>query len=236
MEDSNKISQPQQPVSPTPAFDNNSGKSKVIPIILGIAAAMVITIGAYILGTKQSQPVAQNTVQTTPIPSPVHETAGWKLKSTEFFSFKYPSDWQEQPDENKTTGGFFAFSPIDSSNTMGLIVSEYTYINPLETPSQLAKQALGKNEIPLNRKNIMVDGHESVYQDRQEIDSMGKSVRRIEVYIGDVKSITNFRPEDGGPRLTNGTLMAIMTIYDESMVETGGETLNQILSTFKFTQ
>lgn len=57
--DPNQTSQTQQPINPT-APDINSSKSKVIPIVLGIAAAAVIAIGAYALGSKQSQPPFQS--------------------------------------------------------------------------------------------------------------------------------------------------------------------------------
>ncbi|MEK7517145.1 MAG: hypothetical protein AAB583_01235 [Patescibacteria group bacterium] len=108
MENSNQTSQAQQPVNSTPPSVNNSSGSKLIPIILGIAVVVIIAIGAYALGTKQSQPVVQNTIQTTPIPSPVPTsssivlptidpsiTANWKtyIDTTFPFSIKYPSTW-----------------------------------------------------------------------------------------------------------------------------------------------
>lgn len=65
MEETNQQSQVQQPVNPTPPTVNSS-KSKLIPIILGVAVVVVIAIGAYLLGAKQSQPVVQNSVQPIP--------------------------------------------------------------------------------------------------------------------------------------------------------------------------
>lgn len=99
MEDQNQPTQtpPSPNQTPSPLIDSNPSKSKVILIILGIAAAIVITIGAYVLGTKQSQPIVQNIAQTTPIPSPtpVDETANWKTYNEETYKFlvKYPDDW-----------------------------------------------------------------------------------------------------------------------------------------------
>ncbi|OGH20751.1 MAG: hypothetical protein A3D74_05500 [Candidatus Levybacteria bacterium RIFCSPHIGHO2_02_FULL_37_13] len=75
MENSNQTSQAQEINSQMPPINNNSSKSKVIPIILGIATVAVIAIGAYVLGTKQPQPVVQNSVQTIPIPTPTPITS-----------------------------------------------------------------------------------------------------------------------------------------------------------------
>lgn len=99
MEETNQTSQAQQPTNPTPAV--NSTNSKLIPIILAIAAVVVIGIGAYLFGTKQTQTVVKNSVQTTPIPSPIptiDETANWKTYTNEdkdiSFLVKYPPTWK----------------------------------------------------------------------------------------------------------------------------------------------
>lgn len=107
-------------------------------------------------------------------------------------------------------------------------IHEYTYINQSDTPEQLAKQALG-NETPVGKKEIIVDGHKAIYQERHYPDSV-----RIEVYIGDVKEMTEFPAQDGGPRLTSGTLSVSMGIRDLEQLEASRTTFEKILSTFKF--
>lgn len=81
MEDSNQTSQDQEVQSQTPSPVNNSSGSKLIPIILGIAAVAVIAIGAYLLGTKQSQP-SQPIPTITHTPSPTNIPTSILLKDT----------------------------------------------------------------------------------------------------------------------------------------------------------
>lgn len=102
MENQNQQTQVSQFPNQMPSPVNTPGGSKVIAIILGIVFVLV-AIGAYLLGTRQSQPVVQNSVQTTPIPSPTPDpTANWKTYSNSELgiSFRYPTEWDElQEDE-----------------------------------------------------------------------------------------------------------------------------------------
>ena len=96
MDGTNQAPQAQQPVNSTPPSVNNSSGSKLIPIILGIAAVVIIAIGAYALGTKQSQPIAENSVQPTPSPSPTPDpTANWKTYTNTQggFTLQYPPSY-----------------------------------------------------------------------------------------------------------------------------------------------
>src|SRR3989344_7665167 len=99
MDGINQTPQTQQPLNQTPFPVNHSSKSKVIPIILGVVAVVAIAIGAYALGTKQSQPVVKNqqiSASPTTIPTPTPDpTANWKTYTNVSgnFSIKYPSEW-----------------------------------------------------------------------------------------------------------------------------------------------
>ena len=140
--DPNKTSQAQQPVNSTPPSVNNSSGSKLIPIILGVAAVVIIAIGAYTLGAKQSQPVVQNSIQTTPIPSPtpIDETANWKTYTNTKYGFliKYPMSWSylEVPNTTyKTTTDQVWFSndgkwPMPQTDSKATITIELTKNNP----------------------------------------------------------------------------------------------------------
>lgn len=205
-------------------------------ILLGIVLAVMIAGGAYYLGVhKSSTPVSSptpvvnsQTPQAITVPSPA-ETANWKTYSGKFYSFKYPSNWQTRP---SGFDGVFAFGPADNQN-VHFVVDENTHINAAEIPDNLANQALGNNESVLAKKTTKVDDHYTVIQEGQSEPGI-----RIEAYIGDVKSVSNFVAQDGGPRTTNGTMSIYMEIKDNNKdtLILNRQIFNQILSTFKFTQ
>ncbi|MCH8821048.1 hypothetical protein IID23_00825 [Patescibacteria group bacterium] len=151
------------------------------------------------------------------------ETADWKSHSTEDFSFKYPSEWSSAP---ASTGGFANFA--DSENKILISVNEHTYINPQDTPENLAKKAAGSRQI-LNKKEIVVDGHKGIYQEINSEESYD-----IDTHIGGVKQITNFSEQDGGPRLTSGTQRITLFIYDKENIKEYRDIMNLILSTLTY--
>jgi len=119
MDEINQTSQAKQPANPTPTPVNNSNKSKLIPIILGVAAIVVIAIGAYVLGAKQSQPVVQNIVQTTPISSPTPDpTANWKTYTNQKYEFqiKYPEAVKIEESDDYID---FTIEPVGPMNVGG---------------------------------------------------------------------------------------------------------------------
>lgn len=214
-----------------------------ILIILGIVLILGVVGGVYYFGksfvklptsssqitTSQilvspTQPLVKTTI--SPTSTAVDETANWKSKSTKLLFFKYPSNWEESQD--KETGGYTLIKPINNDKVW-VGINDSTYTNQSETPEQLAKQALG-NETPVNKKQTIVDGHSAVYQERHYPNDA-----RIEVYIGDVKEMSEFPAQDGGPRLTSGTHSIFMEVRDLAQLETSKTIFNQILSTFRFT-
>lgn len=226
-------SEQNHPISSPP-----SHKTGNLLIPVGVVIAILVAgFGAYFLGARNNQGISQPqtansskssppTTQVTPTTT-TETTNNWKSKTTELLSLKYPADWEESQD--KVTGGYTLLKPINNDKVW-VGVNDYTYINQSETPEQLAKQALG-NETPVNKKQITVDGYSAVYQERHYPDSV-----RIEVYVGDVKEMTEFTAQDGGPRLTNGTHSLFMEIRDLAQLEASRATLNQILSTFKYSR
>jgi len=96
VENQNQQTQTPQVPNQMPSPVNNPSGSKVIPIILGVAAVAIIAISAYVLGTKQNQVPVQNIVQITPIPSPTADpTASWKMYNNQQYgiAFMYPREW-----------------------------------------------------------------------------------------------------------------------------------------------
>lgn len=105
MEDSNQSPQSQEINSQMSSPPNNSSGSKLIPIILGIATVIVIAIGAYILGSNQTETPILYPVQPTPTSSPtptIDLTANWKTYTNDKYgySIKYPSSWGQLHDNN----------------------------------------------------------------------------------------------------------------------------------------
>jgi len=90
------IAQPQSAPLPNP-----SSHSRIFIIVLGVVILVVIGIGSYLLGTRKNQTVVQNQQITTsptvtqPSPTP-NPTANWKTyTSTKYgFGIKYPLDFK----------------------------------------------------------------------------------------------------------------------------------------------
>ncbi|MBI2028097.1 MAG: hypothetical protein HYT07_00675 [Candidatus Levybacteria bacterium] len=105
MDNINQVSQTPE-VNNNQMPSNNTPSSKIIPIGLGILFVLV-TIGSYILGTKQNQTVVSNkqsSVVPTTIPSPTpDETTDWiTYENKQYnFSLRYPLEMNlsERDDE-----------------------------------------------------------------------------------------------------------------------------------------
>lgn len=228
MEDSNQQSQSPQPVNSTPP-SVNSGKSKLIPIILGIAAVAIIAIGAYLLGTKQSQPVVQNPVQTTPIPSPVDETANWKTYKNEEFGFemKYPAMYEAldlcQPEISRLDNGIprLSLGPIALyiEDSKGLTLSEYV---DLATESEKSKRPQDRPYILKSRITRILGGREGIQVVANWCGAGCNEPHTI--YVEKGSKIYRFLFDDG-----------VLNHCPIKPDELPSETADQILSAFKFT-
>ncbi|MEK7517821.1 MAG: PsbP-related protein [Patescibacteria group bacterium] len=211
--DPNQASQAQQSVNPTSASVNNYGGSKLIPIILGIGAVVIIAIGAYTLGTKQSQPVVQNSVQATPIPSPtpVDETANWKTyTNTKYgFSLKYPNDWF-------------------SNNCEG---NEVLLLDPKEQILSCAKE-------PLDPIVVSIDTAKTADEYKNKLEKVGFRITNEETISssGIFYSVEKSEPAPGPNKFSTIIVPVSMNIVLITINDQEYEfTAKQILSTFKFT-
>lgn len=231
MEEINQPSQVPQPVNPTPPIVNPS-KSKVIPIILCIVTVIIIAIGAYVLGTKQSQPVVQNSVQPTPTPSPtpIDETVNWKTYTdpTYNYSLNYPSDWSLLGTPN------VAFSSADSQTTTGgttirggkivILVSNYKAFS-----------------VNLITDKSLTEFYKNVYSNKSQTDFV--VIDRKDISISNILAL---RYVAEAPGTDDGTMTGAMVVYGNNVYQIEAnygrkdklktlEVFDQILSTFKFT-
>ncbi|MDP2692979.1 MAG: hypothetical protein Q8O88_05045, partial [bacterium] len=228
----NQLSQPI--TAQQPSFSKKKYSFGKIFWIFFIASVLIAFLaGGYFLAGKQSkfivknqqQPATPTVAQSTLTPTP-DPTANWKTRTGAFYSFKYPADWKEKQAEE---GGGFYLVPVNNSNVL-FSAHDFTYINLDDTPQKLVNRVL-ENETPIIVKMISVDGHEGIRLERQS----SNGGIRIEVYIGGVKSISNFHPLDGGPTMTSGTELVFMEIKQSTEIDKYRNIFNQIISAFKFT-
>lgn len=220
-------------------MDKQKGLAPILIVFL-IAAA----VGGYLVYTNYSNNrnkiVSQQTVQSTPVPTSQNEssssaasgapngaaeTVNWKVQKGEYYEFKYPDSWVPKPAEFYR---ILSFGPNNNRN-IWWVIDENTHNNRPET---LANGALGSLEL-LSRESITINQHPAIIQ-----ETKNKIGIRIEAYIGEVQSMENFFPEDGGPRLTKGTMSIFMEVRetDNTILNENRKIFNQILSTFKFIQ
>lgn len=185
-------------------------------LIIGLVT-LALVAGAYYFGKTANKPVVIPQQQITPTVS-VNETANWKtyVSPEVNYSFKYPSDWIYQ---GTSEGCGPVFWMPNTNNQIWLTVCG-PYINSDETPEEIAKRSIGKNDILISKENIVMNGHEAIKQERKVSD--GKF--NLEIFVGDV----SFKNS------SKGTLGIYFYIYDMSKEKEARQVLDQILSTFKF--
>lgn len=185
-------------------------------LIIGLIILALIS-GAYYFGKITNKPTISSQQQTTQTPF-TDETPNWKTYTSQEvnYSFKYPSDWIYQ---GKSEGCGPVFWMPNTNNQIWLTVCG-PYINPDETPEEIAKRSIGKNDILISRENIVMNGYEAIRQERKVSD--GKF--NLEIFVGDV-SFKNF---------SKGTLGIYFYIYDMSKEKEARQAFDKIISTFKF--
>ena len=167
MESSNQPSFDQQTPTQTPPI-SNSGGPKILHLILAGIVVTLIAIGAYALGTKQSQPVVQNPVQTTPLPakasategipsptSTIDETASWQIYSSNQYkySFKYPASMNFSTSSYQGIGGTVntdTWTSQDKSYT----ISVYSYRNDINSKLEFNVQVQPKKMTQVDNKTV----------------------------------------------------------------------------------
>ncbi len=204
---------------------NGSTRSKIIPLGLGILFVL-ITIVAYLLGTRQSQKVVsnqQNTVVPTTILSPTPDgTANWKTYINNSISFKYPPGWKFSDAKYPGLTSYSISSPdlrIEGGLAGGILTDGATIYDPI------ASKSLNVNSSPANAFNKEKNNITST-QDYSKNGIEGKIYKM---------------------KYTSASTLVFLTTYENRLVGLALETtqdnlskfeltFNQILSTFKFTQ
>lgn len=249
VEISNQTSQAQQPLNPTPPAVN-SGRSKVIPIILGIAAVIVIAIGAYVLGTKQTQPVVQNSVQPTPTPDqnqtsgttstcPLigHENQNTLINTNYHYSISFPESLVvysagRDGDPSKSSAVIIASKDDDlfepSCPFVEISVWPKSYYSTLEDFVQYNyKREKNYSSIVIGQTTIMNNN----ITDLSDTTFLSESARKFSETINrvDYKTATIKNSQEVSWTMLehNGNYFYILSPKDRS--------LDFILSTFKFT-
>ena len=108
----NPIQQP--PINPVPV----SKKTNHWLIAIIIFVLIFIVGGVYALALQSQRQVPQPIVSPPPIsPTPIDETANWKIYRNEEFGFelKYPPGWKLEDDNHSVFPGFKIQSPQNSS-------------------------------------------------------------------------------------------------------------------------
>ncbi len=215
-----------------------------IIILVGILVIIVIAGGAYYFGKSQavkpeatssspnpvatSQPPQPTAVfQTTPVPSPSStvDTSNWKTIQYEtHIYFKYPQNWVEGLG-HETCGITLSSKEQDVSL---IICSTYNDSNDPknDTPEHLASvdqnQTLqyDKSSKVISISKINIDGHQGVKQETKT-----SSGSYIDVYFAHIS--------DAGPPPGD---IAITFFSKKDYNQETRSLIDQILSTFKFTQ
>lgn len=129
----NQNQQIQTPPSPNQihSVNSNSSKSKVVPIIIGIVFVSV-AIGAYLLGTKQSQPsvqkvVVQSSPTLTPDPTSAEVVKGEFANNQSMIMKEVRSDEKRKTYQSKNGITTFTVTIPATGYCFGNMLCEYSF-------------------------------------------------------------------------------------------------------------
>lgn len=103
---------------------NQKGFGNIVLIAVIVA---IIVVGGYFVLTREQKPVTEqttpppatteNSTSQQPSPTPINETANWKIYKSNTYSFevKYPSDWTSKGYWSENGGFFYAAFGIANS-------------------------------------------------------------------------------------------------------------------------
>lgn len=181
-----------------------------IPIIILV---LVILAAVGYFGYKNYWPKAQTLVITSPTPAPTPDpTADWKTYTTQFYSFKYPPQWQAQKSYTYDSGSETGFEYDYGYPFYVRHIGNYNQLT--SKPYSSLQEYLGSRSGSI--KDIQIDSFPAKHVSNPGDE--GRVVPYEEVLV--------FVP--------NRTF--ILSLYYQLYDKADIKTFDQILSTFKFTK
>ncbi len=225
---------PDQMHSPSLEDSNGSG-SKVIPFIIGAIILILVGVGSYVLGTKNSQPPVQKIVAPTPLPTEApakagDPTANWKTyKDIDHgFEIKYPEKTSIGGNPNGSPNDILMTLPFQSGTNLmdkSLLIHIISNVNPAEC-SNPASDSSGIKKTP---EIININGIEVKKETGGDVGA-GNQYKSIDYSIA--KGNTCFK-------LTFNLHTVTAQNFQPPVLEINKakelQTFDRMISTFKFT-
>lgn len=188
---------------------NQKGQIQVLIVILVIG---LLALGGYLVYQKQLKPIPLPQPTTQPSPSPSDETTNWEtytnIKEPKF-SFKYPSD---KFIVEERVRNYFVIKPVGAlSGFAGIAIDARNYELDYSASIQKLKDALVNPNSQVINNGIKISG---TYGPPKEPGMSLEGTQTITVYL----------------RYDNGFVIV------DSIDKDSFPYVDQILSTFKFTQ
>lgn len=175
------------------------------------------------------------TTKVTPQPTPTPKTplspttdpiTDWKTFSREHYNFifKYPSDWEEK-ELGEGCGPVVA--PIETQAYWLTVCGPY--VNQDDSKEDMAQRTASHGADEQSREDILVGGYEAIKQ----IINRAESSSEINVFV-DIES-AEVPTAEGRKKFPNATMAIHFYNRTEDPISTYENLVDQILSTFQFT-
>ena len=133
----------------------------VIPLLATVALIAVLSAAFFFWQTQQSQtqPTVQySSVTPTPVPTTQNEIANWKTYSDDYYSFKYPPNWQAAQKCDSCVGQVDITNPTKTV-TIGISPEQAIYggITPPAETDSLTINVAGETYKVTEYENSYVD-------------------------------------------------------------------------------
>lgn len=230
---------PPQPIPQQEIPQATSGFPKMAMVIIGLVILILLVgVGAYYLGTNKNKSVPQtvytqptsspsHSVSPTPSPTPIDETANWKTYSSNGYLIKYPPTWS-------INHGVYTNNNVDIYNPTNMVYQSRGNGSPPKEyyPTQFVGIfSINSSQTPKEYVNTIISEWKN---DKIQIDYINAK----DYILNGLPSEIYTEPGEGGRGrlvvVSNGKQLVELNISSESPEL--DKDINQILSTFKFTQ
>lgn len=203
-------------------------------LILGVVITVLVAGGVYYLKQSKKAPVTSQPAAQLQSPSPVpssipDETANWKTYSNQYYSFKYPSNWdletinsqKENSEVISSVKVHYHYTPDPSKGIYDYYVGDYVQLSVKSANNAIS---LDEEISPDNIKNGVIDmtSITKVVLDNVE----GRRFNRAAAFGHDVVVVRK-----NGSEIEIDRVEAVDKTNKNSISK---ETFDKILSTFKF--